>query len=284
METKEITDAASIFKMAEGLFKQFPVYTIVQGKPQQVKVMGMKNQAIVIQTPDENPNPTQRLLIMTNAGNLLQFSFKVNTKDPRGLEVLNPNTLTIKPASRVSNRYQANKAPILITNIISQTMIPHDLADDTMKVESLMKPYIQKLKGKYSEVEFFVHERLDPRTRLLTETGKHIFVPDTKNPESVSDQFIPYSEHVHLMRQGKGLSKFISEICVPLKYRGIFIYGYLQVLHLEKADMNDYNLIVAAAERFCKDIENAGIFNESKLKSSILDISGNGFSFSHPQS
>lgn len=284
MDSREITDVGSIFKMAEGLFKQFPIYVIINGKPKQIKVIGMKNQAVVIQSPDDNPNPTQRLLLLTNAGNLLQFNFKVTTKDPRGLEILTPMLLTIKPASRSTNRYQVNKAPIHVTNIISQTMIPHDLADDTMKVENLMKPYVQKLKGKYTEVEFFVHERMDPRARLLSDSGKHIFIPDTKNPDSVTDQFIPFSEHVHLMRQGKGLSKYASEICIPLKYRNIFIYGYLQVLHLEKTDINDYNLIAAAAERFCKDIENADIFNESKLKSSILDISGSGFSFSHPQS
>ena len=125
---------------------------------------------------------------------------------------------------------------------------------------------------------------MDTRARMLADTGKHIFVPDTKSPESVTDEFIPFSEHVHLMRQGKGLTKFMSEICVPLKYRNIVIYGYLQIMHMEKTDVNDYNLVLLAAEKFCKEIEAADIFNESRLKSSILDISGTGFSFSHPQS
>ncbi len=284
MEIKEITDPATIFKMTETLFKQFPVYIIVDGKPKQVKVIAMKNLGVLIQSPDNNPNPTERFLLLTNAGNLLRFTFKVNTKDPRGIELLNPVSLIIKPATRTTNRYQASKAPIYITNVISQAMVPHDLSDDAMKVESFMKPYIQKLKAKFTEVEFFVHERMDTRARMLVDTGKHIFVPDTKSPESVTDEFIPFSEHVHLMRQGKGLSKFMSEICVPLKYRNIVVYGYLQILNLEKTDLNDYKLVLLAAEKFCKEIEEADIFNESRLKSAILDISGSGFSFSHPQS
>jgi|JI9StandDraft_1071089.scaffolds.fasta_scaffold00269_15 hypothetical protein len=284
MEIKEITDPNSIFKMAETLFKQFPVYMIIDNKPMQIKILAMKNLGVLIQSPDTNPNPTERFLILTNAGNLLRFNFKVSTKDPRGIEILNPVSLTIKPATRATNRYQATKAPIYITNVISQTMVPHDLSDDTLKVESYMKPYIQKLKSKFTDVEFFVHERMDTRARLLLETGKHIFVPDTKSPESVSDEFIPFSEHIHLMRQGKGLNKYMSEICVPLKYRGIVLYGYLQVLNLEKTDINDYKLVLLAAEKFCKDIEESDLFNESKLKSTILDINGSGFSFSHPQS
>jgi hypothetical protein len=284
MDIKEITDPPSIFKMTETLFKQFPVYMLVNGKPKQIKIIAMKNLGVLIQSPDENPNPTERILILTNAGNLLRFIFKVNTKDPRGIELLNPTSLTIKPATRTSNRYQASKTPIYVSNVISQTMIPHDLSNDALKVEGLMKPYLQKLKAKFTEIDFFVHERMDTRARLMSDTGKHIFVPDTKSPDSVTDEFIPFSEHVHLMRQGKGLSKFISEICVPLKYRNIIVYGYLQILHLEKTTINDYNLVVHVADKFCKEVEESDIFNESKIKSAILDISGSGFSFSHPQS
>ncbi len=284
MEIKEITDPPSIFKMMGTLFKQFPVYILVDGKPKQIKIIAMKNLGVLIQSPDENPNPTERFLLLTNAGNLLRFTFKVNTKDPRGIEILSPVSLSIKPATRTLNRYQVSKAPIYISNVISQTMVPHDLSDDALKVEGLMKPYVQKLKSKFTEVEFFVHERMDTRARLMSDTGKHIFVPDTKSPESVGEEFIPFSEHVHLMRQGKGLSKYISEICVPLKYRNVILYGYLQILHLEKTDVNDYKLILLAAEKFCKEVEEGDIFNESKIKSAILDINGNGFSFSHPQS
>ncbi len=284
MDIKEITDPPSIFKMTETLFKQFPVYMLVNGKPKQIKIIAMKNLGVLIQSPDENPNPTERILLLTNAGNLLRFVFKVNTKDPRGIELLNPTALTIKPATRTSNRYQISKTPIYVSNVISQTMIPHDLSDDALKVEGLIKPYIQKLKAKFTEVDFFVHERMDTRARLMSDTGKHIFVPDTKSPDSVSEEFIPFSEHVHLMRQGKGLSRFISEICVPLKYRNIILYGYLQILHLEKTTINDYNLVLHVADKFCKEIEESDIFNESKIKSAILDISGSGFSFSHPQS
>ena len=104
MDIKEITDPATIFKMTETLFKQFPVYIIVDGKPKQVKVIAMKNLGVLIQSPDNNQNPTERFLLLTNAGNLLRFTFKVNTKDPRGIELLNPVSLAIKPATRTTNR------------------------------------------------------------------------------------------------------------------------------------------------------------------------------------
>ena len=284
MEIKEITDPISIYKMVETLFKQFPVYTVIEKKPLQVKILAIKNQSVLIQSPDENPSLIDRLLVLTNAGNLLQFKFKVVTKDPRGIELLQPIALTIKTATRTNSRYQAAKVPIHISNIISQTMIPHDLSDDTMKVESLMKTYIQKLKVKFAEVDFFIHERMDIRMRMISDTGKHLFVPDTKNPESVSENFIPYNEYMHLAKQSKDFQKHLSEICVPLKYKNIVLFGYLQVLHSDKMDVNDYNLVLHAANKFCNEIEESDIFNQSRHRSDLMDISSTGLSFSHPQS
>lgn len=285
MDTKELNDPVTIFKMIETLYKQFPVFTLINGKPLQVKIMAIKNQGLFIQSPDDNPNPAERVLVLTNAGNLLHFKFKVSTKDPRGIELLYPVQLVIKTATRTTNRYQATgKVPLYITNSVGQAMIAHDLTDDTMKVESILKPYVQKLKGKFTDVEFFVHERMDTRARLMADTGKHIFVPDTKSPDSVKEGFIPYNEYIHLMKQGKGSSKYLSEICVPLKYKNIVLYGYLQILHLEKTDVNDYNLVLHAANKICKEIMDSEIFNESRYNATIMDISSTGFSFSHPQS
>lgn len=284
MEIKEITDSVSIFKMIETLYKQFPVYTISDRKPKQVRIIAVKSQGVFIQSPDVNPNPTERTLILTNAGNLLQFRFKINTKDPRGIELLYPIALTIQTATRASSRYQANKIPLYVTNIISQSMIPHGLSQDNLKVEGIIKSYSQKLKAKFSELDFFIHERMDTRARLMTDTGKHIFIPDAKTPESVTDEFVAFNEYSHLIKQGKGLSKFQSEICIPLKYKGIISYGYLQVLNQEKTDINDYNLVLHAVNKFTKELEDSDIFNESKFKTTIMDISTNGFSLSHPQS
>ena len=114
METKEITDINSINKIVETLFKQFPVYTILEKKPVQIKILAIKNQNVIIQSPEENPNPIERILLLTNSGNLLQFSFKVTAKDPRGIEILQPNSLTIKTATRINTRIQVSKAPIQI--------------------------------------------------------------------------------------------------------------------------------------------------------------------------
>lgn len=283
METKEITDPNSIFKMIETLYKQFPVYTLINKKPLQVKVLAIKNNSILIQSP-ENITPAERFLFLTNAGNLLQFKFTVVTKDPRGIELLQPTSLFIKNATRTNDRYQVAKVPIYLSNIISQTMIPHDLADDTMKIEALAKPYIQKLKGKFSEVSFFIHERMDTRMRLLADSGKHLFVPDSKAPESVTENFIPFNEYIHLVKQNKELNKYLSEICIPLKYKNIVLFGYIQILNLEKTNINDYNLVLHAVNKFCDEIAESDIFNESKMKCSVMDISSNGLSFSHPQS
>ena len=50
MGNKKITDPNSIFKMAETLFKQFPVYMIIDNKPIQIKILAMKNLGVLIQS------------------------------------------------------------------------------------------------------------------------------------------------------------------------------------------------------------------------------------------
>ena len=92
METKEITDINSINKMVETLFKQFPVYTILEKKPVQIKILAIKNQNVIIQSPEENPNPIERILLLTNSGNLLQFRFKVTAKEEINLRTFKGNT------------------------------------------------------------------------------------------------------------------------------------------------------------------------------------------------
>lgn len=125
---------------------------------------------------------------------------------------------------------------------------------------------------------------MDARARLMTDTGKHIFVPDTKNQDSVTDAFIPFGEYIHIMKLGKGSNKYNSEICVPIKYKDFVLFGYIQILHLEKMNVNDYNLVLQVASKISKDFMESGIFNDSKFKATIMDISSNGFSVSHPQS
>jgi len=69
---------------------------------------------------------------------------------------------------------------------------------------------------------------------------------------------------------------------VPLKYKGYTSIGYLQILSetpLPPEAFHQANLIAQALSR---DMIGTGIFQESKEKCKVLDISQGGISFVHP--
>jgi hypothetical protein len=282
METVEITNATFILKMIETVYRQFPIYSISAGKPKHIKIVEVNHKGVFIQAPGENHKSLERSLFLINEGSLHHFIFKIIGVDAYKIELLYPVSLSISKATRATERYPVATAPLFISNIINQTMIPQDLSNDSMKVESIINPFVQQLKSLFSEVIIFIHERMDGRIKIMADSGKSIFIPDCKSPDSVPDSFIPYNKYIHLMKLG--MREFQSEICVPLTYKNIFLFGYLQVLNSKRMEMKDYDLIQSIANIISKEIAVSGIFNDSKFIASIMDISSIGLSFPHPQS
>ena len=99
---------------------------------------------------------------------------------------------------------------------------------------------LSKIKDKIPHLEMFIHERIDVRLKLLQEYDKIIFIPDKLNPESVSDNYIPYNIYFQQVKFSKGIDKLISEITVPLKFRNVFTYGYISAQ--SHFPMDDYHL------------------------------------------
>jgi hypothetical protein len=273
---QEISDIQAIQKIIESSFFHVPVYMSYQNKHYQVKPIKMSPEGLIIRSigrTDKGP----RQLFITNSGNLFLFNF-----DYRGskgdLEVLFPVNLHIEKAQRTAERIVLD-SKFFISNLVNQHEIARSISFDSLKINQVLANYANKVKGKIATLELYVNDRMDQRLRLLTDYEKPIFIPNRQIPESVTEDFVPFKEYFSLMKTTKNIDKYVSEICVPLKYKNLIPFGYLVAWNTTPLDQNGLKLVEAIADSMVKDIMNLNLIGEWRDKSYVADISEEGFSF-----
>ncbi|MCB1189503.1 MAG: PilZ domain-containing protein [Leptospiraceae bacterium] len=283
---KEIKDPETIKNIINSLFGRLPVVMLVNGKPIPIKVVKLSPQGLVIKYLGEKIDSDQRILTLTNNGNLLICLFKYLGGDHTGLQILHPLSISVRPATRSSQRISINTSKddfkIHVTNIISQNDIYGSLHDDSAKVNEIKQNNLAKLKKyKFNQINLYITERLDNRMRLMHNYDKPIFIPDKREPESVTDEFLPYKEYFQLLKLSKNLDKVVAEICVPLKYKNIVNIGYLQIMNEEALEPKAFNAVNLVAASIKRELMSSGIFREEKDICELVDLSKNGISFYH---
>ena len=282
---KEIQDLEQINKIIDTLFSVLPVYLLVDGKPQNVKIITNTSQGLVIKPPAVVPPGDKRVLTITNSGSLFIFIFK-KLGSQAGYELLKPVQASTKKAQRETERLDlsAGNFRVFATSIVKQGEIGKYLSGDSAKVSNITKNALAKLKHKFTDVKIHVQERQDHTMRLLSNYDKSIFIPDTDKPELVTEDYVPYDEYVKLKNTYKNTEKYRSEIAFPIKYRNYTLIGYIHVLNKEPLGLEAFNLIKLSSSNIKRELQTAGIVQFSKEICNISDISESGLSFIHPPS
>ncbi|MEM7180723.1 MAG: PilZ domain-containing protein [Spirochaetota bacterium] len=282
---KEIQDLEQINKIIDTLFSVLPVYLLVNGKSQIVKIITNTSQGLVIKPPAVVPKGDKRVLTITNSGSVYIFIFK-KLGSQAGYELLKPVQASTKKAHRETERFDlsAGNFRVFATNIVKQGEIGKYLSGDSAKVSSITKNALAKIKHKFSDVKIYVQERQDHIMRLLSNYDKAIFIPDADKPELVTEDYVPYNEYVKLKSTYKNTEKYRSEIAFPIKYRNYTLIGYIHVLHKEPLELDAFNLIKLSSSNIKRELQNTGIVQFSKEICNISDISESGLSFIHPPS
>jgi hypothetical protein len=149
----------------------------------------------------------------------------------------------------------------------------------------------EKLGQSYSGVTIELRRsfRLNPRMRLIESQGKPIFAPDRNDQEkwelsarvSFSEAFVGYDAYRTLENYENSLP-FVSEICEPLHYRNIFLYGYIQVTSLKRLTLDDYKNVQRYARSLEKEFEQQNVLPTNPEKSPVIDVSVTGVGIMHP--
>lgn len=281
---EEIKDSETINKFIDTLFGVLPVYMVLDGKPQHIKIITNTSQGLVIKPPPiEIKEGNQRILTITNSGSLYLFIFE-KLGSQAGYELLKPLQVSIKKAQRQAERIEMSSQDfrIFVTNIIKQGEIGKYLSGDSAKVSAIVKNHLQKLNPRFTNVNIYIQERYDHFMRLLNNYDKPFFIADAAKPEDIKDDYIPYAEYLKLQKTYKRNEKFIAEIAYPIKYRNYFLIGYIHATHKEPLDFESFNFVKLTANNLKRELVNSGIVQLSREICEIADLSDKGLSFLHP--
>jgi hypothetical protein len=123
---------------------------------------------------------------------------------------------------------------IYINGLMSDLGIRNDLKSNDKKVDHVREIVLFDLQKQFDNVKvYFVDGSLsDLRMRHLIERDKPIYIPDVNSdpPEKLKDDSRFYIAEIYGKDIKLSMSKeFISEATVPIFYRGIIPFGYIQV-------------------------------------------------------
>lgn len=282
---KEIKDPEGILKVITALFGKLPAYIINTEKEYPVKIIALKNKALIISTKLKFPN-RDRILTVVHNGSKFYAHFIVAGGDGNGVEILTPVKIQITAATRQGSRVEASQIQtgLVVSNIINVNDVSKAIGFDDKKVDTILLAYRTKLAKAFPQSSIFFAGRMDNRLRLMHHYDKDIFIVDRKEKSTASPAFFPFDEYLRIFDNSKIPDTYTSEICVPIKYKGYVHLGYVQVLSEKPLDFEIYKQIQTFSNAVSRDIISTGVFQESRDVCQVMDLSMGGISFIHAPS
>ncbi|PJZ85677.1 PilZ domain-containing protein [Leptospira harrisiae] len=282
---KEIKDPDGILKVITALFGKLPAYIINSDKEFPVKIIALKNKALVINTNLQFLSKDRILTVVHNGSKFLAH-FIVAGGDGNGIEILTPVKIQITAASRQGSRVDTSQVQtgMVVSNIINVNDVSKAIGFDDKKVDAILLAYRTKLTKAFPLSSIFFAGRMDNRLRLMHHYDKDIFIIDRKDKSTASADFFPFDEYLRIFESSKIPDSYTSEICVPIKYKGYVHLGYVQVLSEKPLEFEIYKQIQTFANAVSRDIISTGVFQESRDICQVMDLSMGGISFIHAPS
>jgi hypothetical protein len=280
-----ITDSASIEKVINLLFGRLPVYLYDSEGETPIKIISLKEKGLVVFN-SKKVNDPYRMLGLTHNGTKFLIQFKYLGGDDKGIEVLKPLKMSVAQAKREMDRIVLNDKNIslIVTNIINQNDISKAIGFEDKLVDKIVKEYSQRLFKKFKNVNICISARMDGRMRLMHNYDQSIFVQNRFMDVHDHPGFLPFAEYERLLAVTKLSDSYISEISIPIKYKGYSPLGYIQVNSDSNLGLDSYEVISKISASLTSDIISTGVFQESKEICEVNDLSSTGLSFLHPQS
>ncbi|MCZ8341830.1 MAG: PilZ domain-containing protein [Leptospira sp.] len=282
---KEIIDPEAILKVITALFGKLPATILNSGQEFPVKVIALKNKSLIINTNLKFVSKDRFLSVVHN-GTKFIASFLLAGGDGNGIEILSPLKITLTQAKRQGSRVEVsgNHSGLVVTNIINVNDVSKAIGFDDKKVDAVLLTYRSKLSKAFPQSSIFFAGRMDNRLRLMHHYEKAIFIRDRKDKSSANPDYFPFDEYLRIFESSKIPEHFISEISVPIKYKGYIHLGYVQILAEKPLDEDIFQQLHTFATTVSKDIISTGVFQESKDVCPVMDLSMGGVSFIHPAS
>jgi len=285
---RKIIDHTQLHQIAERLFARFPIHIVENNQKNAARALGYSHPHLEIlhQLP---PGPSRTLLLVKDDHSMM-LECSVIGRSERGTEFVKPLRLFLsKRGIRHENRVAVSGSDLAgqVRNVIPHPEFYRVNAGSNPVRDTLFSQYSTALKGLIPEtvvkIELQKSNRLSVRMKKLQDFNLPTFAPDMMRQRQGDEQSVvamPHSELEQVLRADGLPGDFIGEICEPLRYRDIFITGYVQVLS-QRAPFTvaQYHSVRQLVRRLERDLDQKRCFPENPITGKILDVSHGGIGF-----
>lgn len=282
-EIRHITDRNELLVIFNNLFAEQPVMLKTQGMNIKADCIKIENNRIYISLPD----PDQKLqasAIFTRHNDEIYFTHIIPHGHDGDLLIFEPEGIQIFKATRKEERKTTDEKSgkkALITNIISTPVVEESFRHNRSRAEWVRSEITGKFEGRFEHIRvFFAGDRKpDSRMKWITQERKPVFIPaiKTKQEGADSEEYSRYMNEIYYPDPLFKESSFNSEIIIPLLYRGMMPFGYIQINHFEilpeEALTYSKRMGLAFSESVSKDML---LFKPSEDKMMLTDLSQSG--------
>ncbi|PKL35733.1 MAG: hypothetical protein CVV44_19590 [Spirochaetae bacterium HGW-Spirochaetae-1] len=282
---KTITDREHFPHIFNTYFAGNEVYLRTKNGNLLLQFLGISNDHVAFRIPSVKNIPDTITVQTRHGTNTIYASLKFFEKNEDTF-VFVPVKIQVVAESRKEDRKLVGddgggKTVLYIYDIISDTVIQNAISMQSKKVEKIIEIAEFELKKKFENVRinFIAAGINDSRLKYILATRKYIYIPDL-NSQPPPDQEEAFNNYLNTIYKkdfqlNRG-HKYVSEATVPIMFRKLIPYGYIQVNNSSAMSDGIFEVVKRMAiivdQLFIKNT----IFTPINAKFLVSDISRSG--------
>jgi len=278
-EVKRIAEPKAIDNYMRKLFSVKPVYLKTKELNIETGSFIYKDDQVTFEVPDTVSEKNINLYIR-NGAELFIARATITSRSGPGYNC-KVNEILIMNLPRKEERISPAEikagAELYISNIISDVTLKQNFEDNKRRMGALKNDIEIKLGKKYDKVKIYSvsEQKYDARMTYFIMERKPYFIKNTTE-RSDDEQYRYYIEFIYASDRDTDRS-IISEIAVPLLYRYMLPFGYMQVNSRKPLSDEDFSFIKKQGMSISTFFTNDKTFiKSSDDRISIVDLSMTG--------
>ena len=292
-KARSITDKKLFYTIFSKLFINKHVFLKKNDAAVAVQFIDYTEGIATLKIPPGN-EPFDHVIVYTNRQDDVVFShMKFENKISSNVYAFRTSDLQILGIPRHETRYpvaapenqvkrsEPRLSQLYVSNIISDFTLSKCLGDNTRRVEYIRQELSKKMMPSYPfpSIKFINELKNDPRMLFFQDERRPYFIPKFESGDMPdSDQDLKkFMSQIYPHDREMGHERFSSEIAVPMLYKFMLPFGYIQVNEKRQLTGDDYSLIrkigMSASTIFTNDPH---IIKSGQEIVPIVDLSING--------
>lgn len=280
---KTITDTGQFEEIFKKFFAKREVFLKTKSGDLFIQFLGFSKGNVAFRIPRVKSLPDTIVVFTRLSDNTIYSSLKYleNTENdfiflPIKFQIISEKM----KEERTSLATSGGKNVLYISNIMSEQMIQGALDANEKKVSIMKDKIAQELKGKFDFIKVvFVNEtRIDVRMKRFIESWSPIIIRDmgSQTDQGNREKQFYMSEIYSKDYKLSSHKELISEVTVPIIYKNMVPYGYIQVNNTKPVDDGHLTVVKRLAVMINEYVIKERLFVPAQEKFIVNDISKKG--------